>query len=122
VRTGETKVYNMYKFENLFHECRHPSNPLDVNGNDLASLANTNFVMGLLLCTKEAMVSMKNYNINGYIINVNSHFDHKVPIILDTPPYNNSNGLTGVREEITALKTEKIRMTVGENSNISNLK
>jgi hypothetical protein len=76
--------------------------------------------MGLLLCTKEAMASMKSYNISGYIINVNSQFDHKVPINLDRPPYKNSHGLRAVREEITALKTEKIRMTVGGRTKVKN--
>jgi NAD(P)-dependent dehydrogenase (short-subunit alcohol dehydrogenase family) len=90
----------------------------DENDNeyDLLSVINTNLVIGFLLCTKEAILSMRKYKVDGYIINVNSVFDHKVPIVPGIPPYHNLHGLTTttdvLRQELVLLKSDKIRMTV----------
>lgn len=47
------------------------------NLRDLRSILDTNIV-GLCICTREAVKSMKEREISGHIININSIFGHKV--------------------------------------------
>lgn len=84
-----------------------------------------NEIIGNVLCTRQAVKSMKTRDVNGHIVNINSIFGHKVnqavpgnkPINSLYPPM--KYAITGIteclRQELLYLQTQ-IKITV-RNSN-----
>ncbi|XP_026466758.1 uncharacterized protein LOC113370303 [Ctenocephalides felis] len=75
------------------------------NGNDLRTVLDIN-VMALCICTREAFNSMKERDVAGHIIHINSLTGHHVPYLGDFPPV--FNIYPGSKHCVTAL-TETLR-------------
>ncbi|XP_026467916.1 farnesol dehydrogenase-like [Ctenocephalides felis] len=75
------------------------------NSNDLRSVIDVN-VMALCYCTREAFNSMKERDVAGHIIHINSIGGHSIPSAGDAPP--TANMYFGSKHCVTAL-TETLR-------------
>lgn len=76
-------------------------------------------ILGLVFCTREAIRSMRERNVDGHIVHINSIAGHYIPIFNDTPSMNiypaSKHAVTALtetlRQDLNKLKL-KIKVTV----------
>lgn len=71
------------------------------NTEKIKSVIDTN-VLGVVYCTREAFHSMKNRNVDGHIVVINSVAGHKVPYTVNTP-FPSFNIYPATKFAVTAL-------------------
>lgn len=81
-------------------------NIVDAGNTDIImDTINTN-ILGVVFCTREAFQSMKNRNVNGHVVLINSYLGHVVPFTVNT--LGSFNVYHSTKHAITAM-TEVLR-------------